>query len=179
MPTLPNSLRLASTTYALPGPTRKSTGVDRLRPERERGDRLDAAEDVDLVCPGEVHRGDGGVRDPPVERRSAGRNTLDAGDLRRDDAHVSGGDHRVAAAGDVGADARHGQVPMAEPDTGEGLHLEVDHRRPLRLRERAHLLLAEHDVVEHLGGNALEAGGDRVGRQPEALPAPSRRGWAE
>ena len=120
-----------------------------------------------------MHRGDGGVRDPPVERRSAGRDTLDAGDLRGDDAHVSGGDHRVAAAGDVGADARHGQVPVAEPDTGKGLHLEVDHRRPLRLRERAHLLLAEHDVVQHLGGDALEAGGDRVGRQPEALRLPA------
>ena len=62
---------------------------------------------------------------------------------------------------------------MAEPDTGKGLHLEVDHRRPLRLRERAHLLLAEHDVVQHLGGDALEAGGDRVGRQPEALRLPA------
>ena len=32
--------------------------VDRLRPERQRGERLDAAEDVDLVGAGEVHGGD-------------------------------------------------------------------------------------------------------------------------
>ena len=147
--------------------------VDRLRPERERRERLDAAEDVDLVGAGEVHRGDGGVRDPPVEGWRAGRNALDAGDLRRDDAHVRGGDHRVAAAGHVRADARHGNVPVAEPDAGKRLHLEVGHRRPLCLRERAHLLLAERDVVEHLGGNALEARGDLVGVEPEALRLPA------
>ena len=73
--------------------------LDGLRPERERCDRLDATEDVDLVGPGEVHRGNGGIRDPAVERRRAGCDALDAGDLRRDDAHVSRSDHRVAAAG--------------------------------------------------------------------------------
>ena len=147
--------------------------VDRLRPERERRERLDAAEDVDLVGAREVHRGDRGVRDPAVERRRAGRDALDAGDLRRDDAHVRGRDHRVAAAGHVRADARDGNVPVAEPDAGKRLDLEVGHRRPLRLRERPHLLLAERDVVQHLVGNALEARGDLVGSQPEALRLPA------
>ena len=177
MPTFPNSRRFASTTYALPGPTRKSTGSIGRRPERERRERLDAAEDVDLVGAGEVHRRDRGVRDAALERRSARGDALDAGDLRRDDAHVGGRDHRVATARNVRADARHGDVSVAEPDAGERLDLEVDHRRPLRLREHAHLLLAERDVVQHLRRDALEACRDLLGRQPEARAAsqPSRR----
>ena len=146
---------------------------DGRRPERQRRERLHAAEDVDLVRAGEVHRGDGGVGDAPVERRSARGDALDAGDLRRDDAHVSRGDHRVATAGDVRADARHGDVPVPEPDAGERLDLEVDHRRPLRRREHAHLLLAERDVVQHLRRDALEARRDLVGAQPEALRLPA------
>ena len=150
--------------------------VDRLRPERQRGQRLDAAEDVDLVGAGEVHRGDGGVRHAPVERRRARRDPLDARDLRRDDAHVGGGDHRVAAAGHVRADALDRDVPVAEPDARERLDLEVRHRRALGPGERPHLLLAERDVVEHLGRDALEARRDLVGVEPEGLAAPSRRG---
>ena len=66
---------------------------------------------------------------------------------------------------------------MTEPDARECLHLEVDHRRPLCLGERSHLLLTENDVVEHLGRNALEAVGDRARRQNRKLTGsqPSRR----
>ena len=173
MPTFPNSRRFASTTYALPGPDEEVDRVDRLGPERQRGERLDAAEDVDLVGAGEVHRGDRGVGHAPVERRRARRHPLDARDLRRDDAHVGGGDHRVAAAGHVRADARDRDVPVAEPDAGKRLDLEVDHRRALRPRERPHLLLAERDVVEHLGRDALEARRDLVGVEPEGLRLPA------
>ena len=104
--------------------------VDRLGAERERGQRLDAAEDVDLVGAREVHGGDGRVRHAPVERRRAGRDPLDARDLRRDDAHVRGRDHRVAAAGHVGADALDRDVPVAEPDARERLDLEVESSSP-------------------------------------------------
>ena len=108
-----------------------------------------------------------------VERRRARRDALDARDLRRDDAHVRGRDHRVAAAGHVRADARDRDVPVAEANAGKRLDLEVDHRRPLRLGERPHLLLAERDVVEHLGRHAVEARGDLVGVEPEGLRLPA------
>ena len=146
--------------------------VDRLGSERERGERLNAAEDVDLVGAGEVHGGDGGVGHAPVERRRARRDALDARDLRRDDAHVRRGDHRVAAARHVGADVRR-DVPVAEADARERLDLEVRHRRALGLGERPHLLLAERDVVEHLGRDALEARRDLVGVEPEGLRLPA------
>ena len=62
---------------------------------------------------------------------------------------------------------------MPEPDAGKRLDLEIEQRRPLRLRERTHLVLTERDVVQHLGGNALEARGDLVGRQPEGRRLPA------
>ena len=62
---------------------------------------------------------------------------------------------------------------MAEPDAGERLDLEVEQRRPLRLREHAHLLLAERDVVDHLRRDALDACRDLLGAQPEAVGRPA------
>ena len=147
--------------------------VDRLGPERQRGQCLDAAQDVDLVCSGEMHGGDGGVGHAPVERRRAGRDPLDACDLGRDDAHVGGGDHRVAAARHVRADVLDRDVPMAQADTRERLDLEIRHRRALRAGERPHLLLAEGDVVEHLGRDPCEARRDLVGGEPEGLRLPA------
>ena len=107
---------------------RGSRRVDGLRPERERRrQRLDAAEAVDLVGAREMHGRDGGVGHAPVERRRTRRDALHACDLRRDDAHVRRRDHRVAAAGHVRADARDGDVPVAEPHARQRLHLEVGH----------------------------------------------------
>ena len=176
MPDLPEQAALGLDDVRVARAHEEVDRVDRLGPERQRGQRLDAAEDVDLVGACEVHGGDGGVGDAPVERRRAGRDPLDACDLRRDDAHVGGGDHRVAAAGHVGADVLDRDVPVAEPDARERLDLEVGHRRALRAGERPHLLLAERDVVENLGRDPLEARRDLVGVEPEGLGSqPSRR----
>ena len=175
IPTFPNRRRFASTTYALPGPTRKSTGsivsvrsAARPAPGRRRG--------RDLVGAREVHGGDRRVGHASLERRRARGDAFDACDLRRDDAHVRRGDHRVAAAGDIGADARDGDVPVAEPDAGKRLDLEVGHRRALGAGERPHLLLAERHVVEHLVGTrsrlaAISSSSSRkdCGSQPSSL----------
>ena len=147
--------------------------VDRLGAKGQRGKRLHAAEHVDLVGAGKLHRGDRGVGQPPVQRRRAGRHAPDAGDLRRDDAHVRGGDHGVAAARHVRTDALDRDVAVTEPHAGERLDLEVEQRRALRLGEPAHLLLAELDVVDHLCGDAGDAGCDLVGVEPEVRRRPA------
>ena len=77
IPTRPKSWRFASATYAFPGPTSMSTGLDALGPERHRGHRLDAAEHEDLVGAAEVHRGDD--RRMRARRRTAARRRRPAG----------------------------------------------------------------------------------------------------
>ena len=57
MPTRVETRSFAAVTYALPGPTIRSTGCDRRRPVRERRDRLRPADRVDLVEP-ELSRDD-------------------------------------------------------------------------------------------------------------------------
>ena len=102
----------------VPGPDQHVDGIDGLAAEGHRADRLHPAEAVDLVRPAEVlgdH--DGGVRLALVGRR-ASRDALHPRDLRGHHAHVGGGDHRVLAAGDVGADAVHRDVLVAEDDAG-------------------------------------------------------------
>ena len=53
-----STARLASCTQALPGPAITSTGGDRLGAVGERGDRLGAADRVDLVDPAERRGGE-------------------------------------------------------------------------------------------------------------------------
>ena len=139
-------------------PDQDVDAFDRLRPVCERSERLNSAEDVDLVRAREMHGSDGGIRHSAVERRGAGRDALNARDLRRDDAHVRRGDHRIPAAGHIRTDARDRNVPVAQPYTRKRLDLEVDHRRALRLCETPDLLLAERDVLEHLCRDPAEAG---------------------
>ena len=152
---------------------KKVHSVDRLGSERKRSERLHAAKDVDLVGTGKMHRGDRGVRHAPLEGRRACRDPLDARDLGRDDAHVGGCDHRIPAARDVGTDARQGDVPVTEPDARKRLHLEVDHRLPLGAGKRPHLLLAEPNVVQHLGRHPRHAGRDLVRGQAEGRRLPA------
>ena len=58
-------------------------GGDRLGAERHGGDRLHAAEHVDLVGAAEMHGGDDGRMRPALERRRAGDDALHAGDRAR------------------------------------------------------------------------------------------------
>ena len=93
--------------------------LEALDPERHRRERLDSAEAEDVVGAGGRHRVQHRRVDPPaVLRRRAGDDRLDAGDLRHDHGHERRGEHRVAPAGDVGADRRHRDVPVAEGDAG-------------------------------------------------------------
>ena len=85
-----------------------------------------------------------------LARRRAGDDGLDARDLRHDHRHERGGEHRVAPAGNVGADGPDRDVPVAERDPGKRLDLEVGEGVALRLREAADLLLREGDVVAQL-----------------------------
>jgi len=55
---------------------------------------------------------------------------------------VGGGDHRVAAAGDIAADAVDRDVLVAEADAWEGFDLDVAEGVFLRLGEAADLGLA-------------------------------------
>ena len=77
--------------------------LDRLGAEREGDDRLHAAEEVDLVGAGEVHRRDRRGRDLAADRRRARGDALDAGHLGGDDRHVRRSGQRVAATRHVGA----------------------------------------------------------------------------
>src|SRR6266536_3336303 len=83
---------------SVPGPGDEVDRLDRPSAERERRDRGNAAKAVDLIGTGQVHRRDRRRRELTRERRRARGHALDAGDLRRDDAHLRGGDHRIAPA---------------------------------------------------------------------------------
>ena len=124
--------------------------IDRLGADRHGGDRLNPAEDIDLIGPRELHRRHGRGGDLAADRRRARHDARHPGDLGRDDRHVRRGGQRVLSAGDVGARGLNGDVLLAEEHPGQRLDLDVDERVPLRLRERAHLLLHEHDVVDDL-----------------------------
>ena len=61
---------------------------------------------------------------------------------------------------------------LAEEHTGQRLDLDVDERVALGLRERAHLLLDEHDVVDHLLRQRRHDLGDLLGVETEARRGP-------
>ena len=145
----------------------------RVGAERHGGDRLHAAEHVDLVGAAEMHGGDDRRMRPALERRRAGDDALHAGDPRGDDRHVRGGDHRVAPARHVAADRVHRDVLVAEDHAGQGLDLEVAHRLLLLLREIAHLRLRELDVVEVALADLADGALDLLRRQLEGRRRPA------
>ena len=118
----PESWRLASCTYRLPGPTITSTGSDALGAVGQRGDRVGASHAVDLVgarqrAGAEDHRIDLAVE---AGRRAHG-NALDTGCTGRGDAHHDRARIRRAAAGHVNGGTghrgfTHGDAVVAEID---------------------------------------------------------------
>ena len=151
----------------------------RLGAERHRRDRLHAAQHVDFVGAGEMHRGDRlGMRHALVRRR-AGGDVADPGDARGDDRHMRRGDHRIAPAGHVAADAADRDVAMAEHDAGQGLDLDIAHRFALDLGEIADLRLREADVVERLRRDLRDHRGDLGIGQAEARRRPFVEALAE
>ena len=112
----------------VPRPGDQVDPVDRLGAQRHGRHRLHPAEQIDLVRAGQAHRRHRRGRDLAVDRRSAGHHPRHARHLRGHDRHVGGGGQRVPAAGDVGADRGHRDMPVAQDDSGPGLDLEVGHR---------------------------------------------------
>ena len=155
------------------GPDQHVDGTDIAGPQRHGADRLDAAEDVDLVGPAQGHGGDGfGVR-RAVGRRCARDDAFDAGDPGGDHRHVRRGDHGVTPARYIAADGVDRDVAMAEFDAGDGLDLDVGEGGALDLGELANLGLGEGDVgdglVRHRGDEAV----DLLGAKAKALGRPA------
>jgi len=77
------------------------------------------------------------------------------------------GDHRVAAAGHVAADAVDRDVLVAETDAGKGFDLDIAQGVLLRLGEAADLGLGELDVGDDLVGQTVDQGLDLIGAEAE------------
>ena len=110
---------------------------------------------------------------PAFVGRRAGGDPLHPRHLRGDHAHVGGGDHRILAAGYVGADAVHRDVLVAEDDAGHRLVLDVAQRLFLEPREVADLSLRELDVRPLARAHPPVAGVDRGPAQPELVRRPA------
>ena len=111
-------------------------------------DCLHATKDVDLVRAPENHRRNGFRVRFALVGRGAGDHAAHARGARSHDAHVRRGDHRIAAAGHIAADAVDRNGLVAEFHTGKGFDFDVPDRSALVLREIAYLLLRKADVVE-------------------------------
>ena len=84
----PEELPLGLGDIGVAGADQHVDGLDRLRPERHRAHRLDAAQTVDLVRAAHVHRRDDGRVGRALEGRRGGGDPRHAGDLRRHHRHV-------------------------------------------------------------------------------------------
>ncbi len=116
-PTRPDTCRLASATYALPGPAITSTAGTLPRPVGQGGDRLGATDPVDLVHPGDRGGAEGGGVDPAVGGRGhAEGDARDTRHARRRRAHEDG--RRIARSPSrrVEAGPRHGAGQRADAD---------------------------------------------------------------
>jgi hypothetical protein len=156
----PVKLALGLRDESIAGPGQHVDRLDGFGADRHRRDRLNAAEAIDLVGAVERLRGHdllGGAR---VKRRGTGGHALAAGDLRRQDGHMSRRQHRILAARHVGADTLHRNVAVAEEDARFGFHLKVKHRLALRLREALNLLPGEGQVLALAVAEAVDARGD-------------------
>ena len=87
--------------------------------------------------------------------------------------HVRRGDQRIFSARHVAADRIHRDVLVPEHDARQGLHLDVPQRLLLRVREVAHLLLGEVDVVEVAAREFRQRGLDLAVGEPEVLAVPA------
>ncbi len=146
--------------------------LDRLGAERHGGDRLHAAEHIDVVGAAEMLGRDDGRMRRALVGRGAGDDAFDAGDARGDDRHVRGGDHRIAPARHVAADRIDRDMAVAEHDAGQRLDLDVEHAIALLLREVADLRLREFDVIEVALGHLRDRLLDFLRAEAEILGRP-------
>ena len=149
------------------------------QPEGHRGQRLDAAKAHGHVgarlVDGVEHRG---VTPPPPWGGAQPTTWSTPATLATQHGHERGREHRVAPAGHVGAHRRDRDVPVAEHHARAASRPRGRQRVALRLREAAHLVRRERDVllelVVQLGGGALECRRPR----PRSRRGPSRRARA-
>ena len=173
MPTLPNSVRLASATNLLPGP---DDHVGRLAGEQALGhrrDRLHAAQRHDHVGARLVERIEQvRMHRPAAKRPRAGDDRLHARGLGGGHAHVGRGDVRIAARRRVAAGDVDRQHALARRHALVHLDRELAQRLALRLRERADLRDREVDVALHVGRHFGRTPIDLGARQHDlAVPA--------
>ena len=146
--------------------------LDCVGAEAHGGHRLNAAENVDLVGAGHGHGGNGGGRRRAIQRRRAGDDPADAGHLGGQHAHVGGGDHGIAAARNVAADAFDRHVLVAKAHARDRLDFDLLHRRALGLGEAADLRLGEADIFDDLSGQAGDQCPQLVLGEPKTLGRP-------
>ena len=145
---------------------------DGLRAQPHCRDRLNAAQQINFVGTAQRHRGDGGGGRNAVQRRGAGGDARNAGNLGRQNRHMRRGHHRVPPAGHVTTHAGNRNVFVTQPNAGQRFHFDIDQGGPLRLGEAADLRLGEFNVVDDLPRQAVHQGRNFIRAQPERFRLP-------
>ncbi len=148
MPTLPEQLALCLGDVGVPRPDQHVHGLDGLRPDRHRRNRLNAAETADDVGARQMLRRNNRRRRPAAVRRRAGQNGADTGDLGRHHRHVGRCEQRVFPTRHIASHRRDRDVLMPKDHARKRLDLQVQHRGTLLLREVTDLRLCEANVLE-------------------------------
>ena len=117
-----------------------------------RTDRLDSAQNVNLVSAAKVHGRDYARIGFAVEGRGARDDPRHTSNARRRHRHVRGSYHRELTARHVAPYGLHWDVLVTEDDARHGFNFDVGHAVALSLRKNAHLLLRKLDVVQLLRG---------------------------
>ena len=130
---------------------------------------LDAAKAIDFVRPRHRLRSDDCASQLSLERRCASDDAGNTGDLGSDNAHMCGSEQRVLAAGNIATCVLHRDGLVAQHNARQRLNLRVSNRRPLDLREIAHLGLGKFNIVDVLRAQRGDAALDFGLRQPVAF----------
>ena len=159
-----------------PGPTITSTGVDRGGAVGERGDRLRAAHQVDLVARRRARRprGSRGLALAVGPGRRGDRDLLDAGDARRHAAHHHRGGIRGAPAGHVRARAPHRQLAERRPTGPAVISTRQVAARPRPARARSTFAIAASSPTRTSASSSSSAACDAAPPARGTARAPPR-----
>ena len=146
----PEQLALGLGDVGIAGSDDHVDGGDLVGPVGHGRERLRAAQQVDLVRPGEGHGRDRRRMRSAGHRRRAGGHTTHTGDLGGHDAHVRGSHQRITPARHVAGDAVHGDVLVAQTHARQRLDAQIADAGPLRLRETSDLFLRKANVLDDL-----------------------------
>ena len=175
MPTRPNSMRLASATKRLPGPTMMSAAWPLNRPVGQGGDRLHAAERKHGVGAAQLHRvEDAGVH-ARVPRGRWGRDDVaHARHLRRADAHDRARGMGIAPARHVAA-GRLARDQLLSRDAAPAISSASNSSSDSRWRrgEVQDAIAREADVVLHAGRERALGAGQIPSRRSRSRSVPA------